>query len=221
MSSPNYAETQSDSCLMSHLTMLRHSTNTPVLWAVKRDVKEWYIFMNKTSLNLPNKTNNHQLRFLPGYRSTKSPKDLNAHRIWKEAEEHSCSSTSSTCCKAAISQIWNTEFSRILKKIKDITQFLPMFRLWDDRTCWLFTCILLQGGNPSFLRSTSSCLPGHKATVTCFTGKHTHNLQANASLCLVYDFWEALVGALQSFRLSLPHTGGTASLPCHVNAYSL
>lgn len=148
-------------------------------------------------------------------------RSLNAPTIGKEAEERSCSSGSSTCCKAAVSLIWNTEFSRILTKIREVTYFLPVFRLWDDRTCWLLACILLQPGNPSFSRSTSSHLRGHKATVFCFTGKQTHALQANTSVWLVCDFWDALVGALQRFRHSPPRTGGTALLLCHGSAYGL
>lgn len=108
-----------------------------------------------------------------------------------------------------------------LTKIGEVTYFLPMFRLWDDRTRWLFACILLQRGNPSFSRSTSSHLPDHKAMVFCFTGKQTHALQANTSVWLVYDFWEALVGALQRFSHSPPHTGGAALLLCHGSAYGL
>lgn len=49
--------------LCLHLTMLRHST-------------EWYIILNKTSLNLHTKANNHQLHFRVGTEVQNCPKEL-------------------------------------------------------------------------------------------------------------------------------------------------
>ena len=81
--------------------------------------------------------------------------------------------------------------------------------------------MLLEGGNPSFPRSTSLCLPGQKATVTCFTEKQTPSLEAHKSVWLVCAFQDALVGALRSFRHFLPLTGGSALILCHASAYGL
>lgn len=127
-------------------------------------------------------------------------------------EDNSCSSASYTCCKAAISWMWNTEFIRILKRLKRSPSFFQC-STWDDGRSWLSTCILLQGDNASFLRSTLLCLADHKATVTSFTGKQTCYLQANASLWIGYDFSNALLSALQSFRCFLTHTGRDCLAP--------
>lgn len=50
-------------------------------------------------------------------------------------------------------------------------------------------------------------LLGHNHTIC----KHTHSY-------LVYHFWDVLIGTLQSFRHSLPHTKGTVLLPYRISA---
>lgn len=86
-----------------------YSSATPV----KQSVKERYDFISNLHWIFTLKQTSHQLRFLPGYRSTNSQRSWNAHTTWAEAEHPSCSSASSTRC---VSLIWTTEFSRILQR---------------------------------------------------------------------------------------------------------